>query len=133
MVYVILPEELDVAKNSSKVNQVFEDYKDKFSLHWGNMEDLIEPDEITVYAAGNVDDSNFSSPFVRIEYPDLQRISRMATGEQFSFDELAGQLAQLTESNRNGGMSIALATDPYVLMMAFDAIARVTSWTQRPR
>ena len=122
VVYAILPKELDVAKNSSAVNQVFEDYKDRFSLPWGNMEDRIEPDQITVYAAGNVDDSNFSSPFVRIKYPDLQRISRMATGEQFSFDELAGQLAQLTESNRNGGMSIALVTDLYV-EDGFDKIA----------
>jgi len=121
VVYAILPEEVDVANNFSKINGIFEDYKDYFSLPWANF-DQIEPDEIAVYAAGNVDDSNFSSPFVRIKYPDLQAMSRNATGEEFRLDELADQLNQLTESSRDGGMSIALATDPYV-EGGFDSLA----------
>ena len=121
VVYATLPEDVDVANNFSKINEIFEDYIDYFSLPWANF-DQVEPEEIAVYAAGNVDDSNFSSPFVRIRYPDLQFMSRMATGERFSVDDLANQLAQLTESSRDGGMSIALATDPYV-EDGFDTIA----------
>ena len=121
IVYVTLPEDVDVANNFSKINGIFEDYKDYFSLPWANF-DQIEPEEIAVYAAGNIDDSNFSSPFVRIRYPDLQFMAREATGESFRFDNLLDQLVQLTESSRDGGMSIALATDPYV-EDGFDKIA----------
>ena len=121
IVYAVLPEEVDVANNFSKINNIFEDYKDYFSLPWANF-DQVEPEEIAVYAAGNVDDSNFSSPFVRIRYPDLQFMAREATGESFRLDNLEDQLVQLTESSRDGGMSIALATDPYV-EDGFDKIA----------
>ncbi|MHA2404513.1 MAG: hypothetical protein ACXADH_16055 [Candidatus Kariarchaeaceae archaeon] len=121
IVYVTLPEDVDVANNFSKINSIFEDYKDYFSLPWANF-DQVEPEEIAVYAAGNIDDSNFSSPFVRIRYPDLQFMAREATGESFRLDNLEEQLNQLTESSRDGGMSIALATDPYV-EDGFDKIA----------
>ena len=121
IVYVTLPEDVDVANNFSKINNIFEDYKDYFSLPWANF-DQVEPEEIAVYAAGNIDDSNFSSPFVRIRYPDLQFMAREATGESFRLDNLEEQLNQLTESSRDGGMSIALATDPYV-EDGFDKIA----------
>ena len=121
IVYVTLPEDVDVANNFSKINGIFEDYKDYFSLPWGNS-DPVEPDEIAVYAAGNIDDSSFSSPFVRIKYPDLQFMARQVTGESFRFDNLLDQLSQHTESSRDGGMSIALATDPYV-EDGFDKIA----------
>jgi hypothetical protein len=67
VVYAILPEDVDVANNFSKINRIFEDYKDYFSLPWANF-DQVEPEEIAVYAAGNVDDSSFSSPFVRVSH-----------------------------------------------------------------
>jgi hypothetical protein len=49
-------------------------------------------------------------------------MARNATGESFRYDNLLDQLSQLTESSRDGGMSIALATDPYV-EDGFDKIA----------
>ena len=120
-VYALLPEDTDVANNFSAINEVFEDYKDKFSLPYGN--DILEPDEIGAYAAGqdNISGYNFRSPFVRIEYPNLQRIAYQE-GDPFTLEDLQQTLDYLEDSSRNGGMSLSLATDPYV-EDGFDVIA----------
>jgi hypothetical protein len=121
LVYVLLPEGTDVANNFSAVNEVFDDYKDNFSLPYGN--DIIEPDEIAAYAAGRDSTSGytFRTPFLKIEYPNLQEMAR-EVGDPFTLENLQGMLENLEESSRNGGMSLSLATDPYV-EDGFDTVA----------
>jgi hypothetical protein len=120
-VYVRLPEETDVANNFREVNEVFVDYKDSFSLPYGN--DIIEPEIIDAFSGGQdpISGYTFRSPFLRIEYPNLQEMAR-DIGEPFTIVDLQGMLEYLEDSSRNGGMSLSLATDPYV-EDGFDAVA----------
>ena len=83
--------------------------------------EVIEPEEISVFAAGEHEGSTFESPYVVVLYPDLQEIAR-DNGEPFELEALQQDLESLDESSRNGGMSLALATDPYV-EDGFDVIA----------
>ena len=83
--------------------------------------DIIEPEEISVFAAGEHEGSTFESPYVVILYPNLQEIAR-DKGEPFEIAAIGQDLESLDESSRNGGMSLALATDPYV-EDGFDVIA----------
>ena len=119
IVYALLPEEINVGDNFREINSVFEDYIDKFSLPYIN--DIIEPEEISVFAAGEHEGSTFESPYVVILYPNLQEMAR-ERGEPFEIAAIGQDLESLDESSRNGGMSIALATDPYV-EDGFDVIA----------
>jgi hypothetical protein len=118
-VYAILPEDINVGDNFREINSAFEDYIDQFSLPYIN--DTLEPEEISVFAAGEHEGSTFESPYVVVLYPDLQEIAR-SNGEPFELEALQQDLESLDESSRNGGMSLALATDPYV-EDGFDVIA----------
>ena len=121
LVYVRLPEETDVANKFREVNEVFVDYKDNFSLPYGN--DIIEPEIIDAFSGGQdpISGYTFRSPFLRIEYPNLQEMAR-DIGDPFTLENLQGMLEYLEDSSRNGGMSLSLATDPYV-EDGFDTVA----------
>ena len=121
IVFVDLPEDVDVANKFREINEVFDDYRDNFSLPYNN--DVLEPDLISAFAGGQDAESGytFNNPFLKIEYPNLQQIAYQS-GEPYTLENLQSSLEALEESSRDGGMSLALATDPYV-EDGFDTIA----------
>jgi len=119
-VFAILPESVNVGDNYTAINEAFEEYINRFNLYWGNEE--IEPDSIAAYAPSTFMTHNFTTPFIAIRYPDLARISS-DNGDTISFGELSDTLENMADTSRNGGLNLALVTDPYI-EDAFDAVAK---------
>ena len=119
-VFAVLPESVNVGDNYTAINEAFADYIDRFNLYWGNEE--VTPDSIAAYAPSTFMTHNFTKPFIAIRYPNLAEIS-YNMGERIAFGELPGELANMADTSRNGGLNLALVTDPYI-EDAFDAVAR---------
>ena len=99
IVFVDLPEDVDVANKFREINEVFDDYRDNFSLPYGN--DVLEPDLISAFAGGQDAESGytFKTPFLKIEYPNLQQIAYQS-GEPYTLENLQSSLEALEESSR---------------------------------